>query len=218
MSLLLLLSGSSGGAPTPSDPPAIASNTTSLGSGPVNKPSGTATGDLLLIQVRDYLNQTLTAPSGFTSVIAFTNDIRHMIFYRVADGTEGVSFTVGGASGLTEIACTRITGASTVSPINASARTAESMVGPSITSTVDNCLILSFNAKGKSGGITKPASMTTQYTLQYYYDDGESVYEMWQGLAYETQATAGATGTKTWTTGNPGDIRYSTYTIAIAPV
>ncbi len=200
-----------------SSPPAIASHTTALGSGTVAKPSGTAAGDLLVIQIRDYFNQTFTAPAGFTAPQAFVSNIRHMVYIKIADGSEGANFTVGGASGLTEVSCTRITGANATNPINASDRASESMTSPSVTTTVDKCLILSLNAKADSGIITKPSAMTSQYVLQYYYNDGESDYIMYQGLAYTTKDTAGATGTFAWTTSNVGGLRYSTYTLAIAP-
>lgn len=215
MSLLLLLSGSSGGGAAPKQTPVVANHTTALGTGTVAKPSGTAAGDWLVIQVRDYLNQTFTAPSGFTAPVAFETNIRHMVYVRKADGTEGANFTVGNTSGLTAISCTRITGGGAA--INASARNSESMTSPSITTTEDKCLILSLNAKADSGTITKPSSMTSQYVLQYFYNDGESDYILYQGLAYTDQAVAGATGTFAWTTSNVGALRYSTYTLAIPP-
>lgn len=85
-----------------------AQSTSAVSSLAVNKPTGAAVGDLLVIQMTTH-NQTRTPScSGFTSIHAAGGVGMSMwAGYRIADGTEGSTFTVsisGGTSRPT-VAC-----------------------------------------------------------------------------------------------------------------
>lgn len=184
----------------------------------VSKPTSTASGDLLILHVRTYFNDTITPPSGFTQIGSTTG--RQSVFWKVAGGSEPSTYSIGNT--LTANICilemTRITGAHATTPINASGSTNNSMVAPSVTTTSDNCLIMCFAATGGTVGITTPGTLTSRYAIQNYVDDGEggTLYTN-ANMGTKSQNALGASGTFTFTTGDVGGLGYSSFTIAIAP-
>lgn len=99
----------------------------------INKPTGVQTNDLLIIAVgNDKLNpsdpleynDTTNKPTGFTLIgceDSVTQDITIAAFYRIADGTEGSSFSVSAVTASEDNEtmgwCYRISGVDTTTPI-----------------------------------------------------------------------------------------------------
>ncbi len=98
--------------------PAVASSasfaeTVSGTSRTINKPSGTTSGDWLILAVSIDTTASIDTPSGFTLVyndVDPASNMRLAVFKRKADGSEGATFTITTAS---EVACgiiCRVTG------------------------------------------------------------------------------------------------------------
>lgn len=93
-------------------------NSTSLA---INKPTNTASSDLLVLGMAYILGQTITTLAGWTLVgtQAGTSGVETKLFYRVCDGSEGSTFTwsytIDGGSGASLVAmtCLRFTGTNT---------------------------------------------------------------------------------------------------------
>jgi hypothetical protein len=87
----------------------------------VNKPTSTAVGDVLIttISVNNGSSCTITTLAGWT-LIARTNNTTVLgqgVYYRVADGTEGASFTWSFTSEFASIVCNAYTGVDNLNPI-----------------------------------------------------------------------------------------------------
>lgn len=60
----------------------------------VTIPAGTTSGDLLLVSiVKDSAASSISVPSGWTRIVQINNIETHDVFYRFADGSEGLSVT-----------------------------------------------------------------------------------------------------------------------------
>lgn len=160
----------------------------------INKPTGTATGDLLRVLLYAGGTRTWTVPAGWAVIPGTAAGARMVALYRIADGTEGASFTftqTGTATGLRAgMVCT--TGGNPTTPFDVASfntASASTMVIPSVTVTtgthLDSLLLIGTD----NATATKPASMTQEFQV--------NSISTFAG-AYET-ATAGATGTRTWT-------------------
>lgn len=158
-------------------------------------PTGTVSGDVLLIAVTVGSSSTLPAtPSGLTALDSGTTGPSYGSWYRICDGTEpaSYSFTVTKPASAT---ARSYSGANTTTPINAHGtpnKTATaSATATSITTTTNGCEIVFFNGDATSGltftlptGFANTASNTTGIS---------SV------SCDKSQTTAGATGTVTGT-------------------
>lgn len=160
----------------------------------VSKPTGTASGDVLVFGIAIAASSTaVTAPSGLTELSNTTNTIRFITYYRVCDGTEGSSFTwslnqpTGWAVG-----CSRFSGCdATPSDATASVNTGSdsSAECTSVTTATANAMVVALVGANRS-------------TLSFTEADGMT--EAWEisgnratTLNYVAQASAGATGDKT---------------------
>jgi len=185
----------------------------------VTKPTGVANGDLLIAHA-GIDTASITLPSGFTQVYQITagNHVSAFGYKVVTDaGSEPASYQFSfsvperGAGGIV-----RISGADTSSPINisgtATAIDTDPIVAPSVTTTVDNTLLLLALGSDIGGATITPPS---GFTLVYEADNpnaSESDSFVWEG----SQASAGVTGTKTF--GTLGFTpTWGIGTIAIAP-
>jgi len=145
--------------------PVFASGNHVTFSNTVNKPSGTAAGDLLVIATISYDNPVSVTCTGFTRRI---NNVDHgsafdhiwvSVLDRVADGSEGASFTVSTSGGYTDTLCGRYTGAS-AAPYDTSnwagstgGNTTTASAPAVTTTTADELLIIvhgGYNAPGVS--------------------------------------------------------------------
>lgn len=180
-----------------------------------NKPSGVVEGDLMVAWVCPYQSNSISsAPSGWNAIHSGDSGNRELFAYwKEAGGSEPSTYTWSftGTSGGTSILIVRVSGHDSASPINQQARTIYSsgtgpMVSPSVTTDVDDCLVLiadcSFPSPSTPTGTT---IIDNQRNQAIFYLAG----------AYFTQASAGATGTKQWSSGaNQFGV---TSTIAITP-
>jgi len=146
----------------------------------------------------------------------------------VAGASEPASYTTSVSGFAWNTGLIRISGANTTTPINASAvgtRTTSSTPSnaPSVTTTLNNCLIVSFAAAadtGYGGAVppSPPGTLTSRYGLGQnpYNNDDEIEWKISSSAATRLNDTAGATGTFGWS--DPGNwSAFSAYTIAIAP-
>lgn len=187
-----------------------------------SKPSGVVTGDLLLAAVCNRDGSACSPPSGWTTidVTVYTGGSPNLLsaaYYRVADGSEGGTFTFGFTSSTDRSvgAIHRVTGADGTTPINAHGQSGQSGdsaadTSPSITTTVNDCLILTtHDHDGDPITNTVPAGTTALY---YGNNNGVATAKG----ASTSLASAGATGTYQWTISGfavDGVLR----TLAIAP-
>ena len=174
----------------------------------INKPTGTAKGDLLIasIAVRPQ-TATITAPTGWTLVNRQNNpngDPNALAVYtKVATNTEPASYTwsfsanTGNAGGIMAFS-----GVDNTTPVNVSggsitAATTTTFTAPSVTTTVTNTMIVTAHEYASSDRWTAPTGMTE------VYDVASLAVPNALGIAvlgsYRTQAAAGATGSFTAT-------------------
>lgn len=167
----------------------------------VDKPSGTSTGDLLLAFV--YSEPASGPPdviTGFTLLDSLDpfggGSYTTLSFqYRIADGSEGSSFTVPD-NAITLMA--RITGFDTDSPFGSGAsfgyQSTSSLAIPSVTTTVADALLVSF-------GHTNPASDPDPVTIggespDFFFDSYSGSANQRGFVNGEVIAATGATGTR----------------------
>jgi len=190
----------------------VTSNTaSSAGSLAINKPANTADGDVLIANIR-FQNSgiALSAPAGWETLLAFTTNWSHAVFYKVIESASGEasSYTFSAASGSARFVgmIARATGADHDDPFpvvgsysspsgttNAvlSAVTASSAGGQLVAFEVTNL------AGTGSGGVTTtpPSPMTTVGSA--VVDNGSQMSSVWIGQ--ETLSSGGSTGTRTLT-------------------
>lgn len=192
-----------------------------------NYPATVDANDLLLyFSLRNGENASggTTTPSGLTLIHQQTTGSAAFIanFFKVAAGTEdsgtevfGITATPDDQRAMAIIA--RLTGAATVSPINVSALGAEDFaadrVSPSVTTTVDDCLVIyGLYHRGSTFEATPPTQPAGTTLVSAWSNNGSSSPSL--ALATKTQATAGSTGTGAWTSSSDWSVPF---TIAIAP-
>jgi hypothetical protein len=217
MSLLLLLAGSSGGgvAPPPSDPPVYESYSSVFANNTLPKPTGTEEGDLLILSVYQWHwnDTTPTAPDGFEQIGSEING-KLSIYRKRAGASEPANYTTSFGN-IFISTMTRISGANAVAPINAFA-SASSHVSPSVDTTSDKCLILSFMGSADYEQThVAPSELTARYNIGVYqYGEDQWDWRLNSSLGTVEKEEAGATGTYTWA-------RFQGFTasmtIAIAP-
>lgn len=186
----------------------------------VDKPTGTATDDLLVIFVGNDRAATITQwddttnkPTGFDLQQyggTGTSDSHLAAFTRVVDGTEGSSFTVPSAESFnTWVACLRISGVDTASPVeivgSIAIDDATTHVAGSVTTTNPNCLILSAISTDGSDKTPYTVSGTGWSKVADVNGGNSNVDDVGGGFATKEQATADATGDCTWTVTGSGD-------------
>lgn len=104
--------------------PAFASGTTLaksfvVSTNTITKPSGVAAGDLLVLAVNTESNTPTVSCSGFTDWRLQGTSDELTVMTRIADGTEGASFTISTTSGVQlSAACARYTGAHLTTPLD----------------------------------------------------------------------------------------------------
>jgi hypothetical protein len=166
----------------------------------VSKPTGTAAGDLLIavFDLFRWTSSTLpsvsSAPSGFTLIGTVTSQsgtdsLRQSVYYRIADGTEGSTFSGTTSADWTGFFVHRFTGAHATTPINTSASWSSGGWSlnrrfPSVTTTAADCLLVA-NWHIWSADPISPSGWTQEWDI-----DGGDNDQLWSKL----QASAGASG------------------------
>jgi hypothetical protein len=189
----------------------------------VGVPAGVVAGDVLIAVVDAEGSGTITAPSGWSStnlVAATTSFGFRGVYFHVAGSSEPSSYTwTLGTSRKAAGEMLSYVGVENASPIELAASTAGAAFGTSdaaasITTTVANTkVIMDLGALDASGSFTITAPLgTTKRASSTTTGSGSVLGTQAQDF---TQATAGATGTKTFTTS--ASIPWGAITIALKP-
>jgi hypothetical protein len=183
----------------------------------VTVPAGWSVGDLAFAMVHTY-NRTVSTPaSGWTAINSpqFSGSVRTYLYWKIL-----VSGDIGAAAGWSlsadpsvgRVTLVQVTGHDPTTPINVSAGQqddyATSHVSPTVTTTANDCLILRLMSSDYNpGGWTASSG-----------DTGTSVAAGTTAPPYSVRksslATAGSTGTGTFTTSNTA---MQLFTVAVAP-
>lgn len=145
------------------------------------------------------------------------------VFYKFADSSSEGNVTVDDVGNHEVAMIATFSGVNRSNPINAiatSTKTAASTTGsfPSVTTTVDNCLILLVVGRPTDSSSTTFFSNFVNINLSGLTEAGEAGTTDGNGggfaIAYGTKATAGSTGTTTFTCTNSTN---TLFTVALAP-
>jgi hypothetical protein len=179
--------------------PAFRSASTVTNGTTVSKPSGVASGDLLLATLEvDEDPATVTAPSGWTLLqdtvgAPGTGNAYHtQVWWKLAGASEPASYawTVSGGPWV-DIGVLAYTNVNQTSPIDVSASrnagTTSAPTTPAVTTSGANEMVVALFVNFESGSWTAGSGMTRRYN----FDSNEAQDAL--------QATAGTTGTKTAT-------------------
>jgi hypothetical protein len=180
-----------------------------------NKPAGTALDDILLLFVYIETTAALTYPAGFTEravINASDSSFALHVAEKRATGSEPSTYTTswtGGSYADTVLVaysgCTTTGSAMDATPTTSALGSGSgSIVSPSITTVSPNAMVISFVGDIAGNALTKPAAMTVRST----FDD--------LGFADVIQASAGASGTFSWTLGG-GATQRCAVTLALKP-
>jgi hypothetical protein len=157
----------------------------------INTPSGTASGDLLIAVLVNAANVSYNQLTGWTRLVNATTGFGSSLQYRIADGTEGASFTFTAASGTAACAGSvmrfRYAASCYVGTVGTGNSTSPS--APGVTITKNKSLVLSVftaNAAGVTWTGVRPNSavtFSTQRSFNVSYDNADA------GLTADDAAT-----------------------------
>jgi hypothetical protein len=180
---------------------ATSAQNTATSSLTIGRPASATTGDVLLAAVAVRGTTTITPPAGWTFVRLdnAANYTIQAVYYRVVSSAEPPSYqwtfssSNAAAGGILDYR-----GVSAASPIDAHGGAATgtattSILAPSITTTVPGTQVVGLFGIGGSNSITPPPGMTEESKA---VETAGSLHVTWEGSDF-TQASAGATGTRT---------------------
>ena len=217
-------------ATPPVDAPVVEDFSVAVTSGNQNSivatmPSGTVEGDLLVaIMSTDGGGRTLGSPADWTPITVnspsgFGHTSRS--WYKIAGASEAgpYTFTVVTTNEEIVIGILRISGADPSNPIDDSstANTSSGSFSPiasAATTTVADTLILRYFG-ADDDDITQDSGYPSSHTGVYVRGSGASANETSSGVAWDTQASIGTTGTATFTNALTASEQWSAVTIAI---
>lgn len=169
----------------------------------IDKPAGVVSGNLLLIHISSGNLTGFTPPAGWTVLRENTTNVASHLYYRVADGLEGSTFTFArGGNGNTIATCIRVHGNRTATPIGASSIRANAAsttaTGDTITPDTSESLILFFVTSDNNPTISGYTNVTAPpaYSELYELDNAD---DPTQSLAYANRTVASALGSCTAT-------------------
>lgn len=174
------------------------------------RPTGTASGDLIFAHVQmDSSTRTISTPTGWTALLgpiddSQSGDSRHYLFHRYADLTSDDEPTWT-ASGSTQVFANlhAFTGVVASSPIDVTATatpaSGSSQTGPTMTTTVDDTLVINFVGDDRSTAITPPAFSTSTSGWTKQVESGPTSSQQSAAMADFPQATAGSVTQIVWT-------------------
>lgn len=177
----------------------------------VGAPAGTVAGDFLLAYISvTGTPLTVTPPSGWVNAGSEIGDYvasTHSLFYKIADGSEGASFTFGlSASRSGAAVCIAVRGVDPADPIdvaNLDTINSTSLPLPIVTATGPG-LLIGLVGLDAARTITAPAPMTTQATKNTTPSFT---------IATELLAAGGATPSRTFT--SSGTLTHQVFTIVL---
>jgi hypothetical protein len=168
----------------------------------VDAPAGLTSGDVMVAAIVVRSDATISTPTGWTLVRSDVSgsSLRQSAYVKVAGGSEPGSYTWT-FSAQTPAAAGSIaayTGVDTTTPVDVSGGQANasssSVVAPSVTTTIANALVVGLFATANDGTFSPPSGMTERTDVPV---DGTA--QATASLADVSQASAGASGTKTAT-------------------
>lgn len=179
--------------------------TDATGTGTAVIPTGTQSGDVLIAIVLDNLG-TPTNPGGWTQVGVNRVDVVTTVnvwYIQRTSSTPNLTWGGTGGSG-TDIDIVAYRGAAGTPNITGQSAL-NSAVAPSVTTTVDNCMLICLYADAADQTITVPAGMVSRTDASGTSNNAYAELQL---------GAAGATGTKTFT-GTTDTI--AAWSVALAP-
>lgn len=186
----------------------------------ISKPTGTASGDVLLLIMSGVNNVNFEQPSGFTQIgsTLLNGNCRLLAAYKIAGGSEPASYTPTVSDGTSADAfisnsailiCIQNTNNS---PIDVTATAQNTTTVPSVTTSgIDRLVISAVNTSDLlPSTATVPSTWTSIANIAPTPFDEETPRTQ---AAYKTYASAGAIGTNNWSSS-----RKNLMTIAVSPV
>lgn len=161
----------------------------------VNKPTGTVATELIRVLLSASAARTWNVPAGWALVPGTAAGDRTVALQRIADGSEGSSFTftIAGGTANLRAGCVTTIGTDPTAPFDVSsfqqAASGTSNAIPGVTVTDGVWLDSLLFRVGSGAVVTHPGTMTEDFE--------DNSIQSFAG-AHET-ATPGATGTRTWT-------------------
>lgn len=156
-------------------------------------------------------SNVITTPSGFTSL--YGDSVKYGLFYKIASGSEGATFTVGIVDQAGVLIGLKITGAN-ATPVDTS-NLAASLTSPSITTVFNLDTVFSF-LWSTSSGLTAPTAPSGMTLITYSNVTSAHGGPITLAVASLNQTTAGSTGTLAWTL--TGGIAFQAATVGIKSV
>ena len=190
----------------------------------LSKPSGTVAEDLLIAQilVDDGSDTSISPPDGWTLVRRDNegNTLGQGLYYRIADGTEGVSFTwtISPANGAVG-AIVRFSGVDTSTPFDPSAASgsigsgntgdSSTLTADGLTTTTAPTRVVAFFGFDDNSVFSTPGGMAERYELLVDMPNDDL------GIAADdtVQSSAGSTGDKVSNSG--GDAQWVAQLVAL---
>lgn len=184
-------------------------------------PSGTASGDLLIaFPISDDTSTLSTAGSGFTQVngqqIGGNSDESLYVYTKTAGGSESnTTWTLSTARnwGVLLLRVTGHNGRDVSATGSGSAANSTSQPVPAVTTTVNDCLLISVIASDQSA--VTPPTLTAPSGYTEVLDTEQAGANMVVGFATGVQTTAGTTSAVNWTIG--ASDRAALATVAVKP-
>jgi len=189
----------------------VAESATNVTSIAVDKPAGTASGDLLIgVIVTDGTAGTFTPPASWTLIDSGTadpggnaNQVTLGAWHKIAGGSEPSSYTWSWTYPQTVYAfIIRITGHDVSDPIDvwgvatgSSTGASITVTSPDVTTTVDDTLVLRIFGADRAMNFGSYPAGHTGITFGSSSGDNTTMYQCTGGAAYIAQAAIGATGT-----------------------
>lgn len=204
-----------GGGTPPEFQSAQVTSTTGAVSMTVTKPVDTVAGDILIAQVSIRINEAITPPADWDSVVLMTPSTRSEVFVKVAGGSEPANYQwtwTTSCKGVAAIA--RYTGGDTTTPIDVAGTVGTAVtntpIAPSVDTTQANCTLLCFLTINNNMSFTPDAAMDERWD-QTTTNFSDCAHEM----ADEALSASGATGTRTATAS--GSDTWGAVLVALAP-
>ena len=217
--------GGGGGGGSPPAGPVFEEFTEASNSGTslaIDKPPGTAAGDLLIAAVATDGNTaaSLAAPAGWSilDLTAQNGEVTFGVWWKLAGASEPASYTFSWSGSEQAYGwLMRFTGHDPASPINASANsggTSGAPSSPTVITTVDDALVLRLGGFDDDD-ITAGAPGLAGHTAINMNDSGNGPSTTSGGSGHVLQPAAGDSGTSSFSLTSSEE--YRTVTIAIAP-
>jgi hypothetical protein len=188
----------------------------------IARPTGLVPDNLMVaaVAIRGAAAATVTAPTGWTLISSQDNGSSSClaVWWKVAGASEPANFTFGWTGSFRAYGYIMRFGAvETSAPIDAFATTtgtSATPLSPAVTTTRANAMIVRLGAFQNESVTLDNAGVASHITLTADSCNSGAIAAS-GAAAYATQATAGSSGTATFTL--TGNLPYTTTTIALAP-